>query len=141
MKRAASLCSVLAALAVACCLWLFLGPTILWNTEADIVLVANDGPKPIQDLTLTFSGGECNLTTIPEHSRRTLLANIRGESGLSIKFKDSSGLEHGDRLEIYLEGGGRDSINIRIDSNNKIYWELENDIFDIGRPKRHGSAG
>jgi len=99
------------------------GPTVILDGYAIPVFLFNSGNRPISDVHLGFSGGECKLDVLPGLCQRVLLINVRGESGVNVSFTDSDKQQHGSAMDVYLEPGYKGSINASIDSKNNVVWK------------------
>ena len=128
-------CLSTAAIAVICAVGIIValqagcGPTLLWDGYGNIVVLRNKGQKALSNVVLTFPGGESKLSLLPENSDRTLIMNLRGESGLSFSFTDWAGKKHEEYKDIYLEPGYKGSVYITIDSANHVIWENNTEPF------------
>lgn len=81
------------------------------------------GNQPLSDVVLRFVGGECKLCQLPENTTRTLIANLLGESELTLSFKDSSGKLKEQPIDIYLEPGySSGQVQILVDEKCNVSW-------------------
>ena len=100
--------------------WYLVEPAWIWDRYPDVVQIRNSGTAPLLNVRLQFSGGECALSTLPGKTKRTLLLNVIGESGLSLEFEDQAGMKHGDKLDVYLEPGYGGTVQLNVDDHNKV---------------------
>ena len=105
------------------------GPTMIWDGYGEVVILTNKGSKPLSDLVLRFAGGECRLSVLPANTQRTLIMNLYGESPISLSFTDAAGSKHGSAQEIYLEPGYKGTVDISVDSANKVVWKNNTEPF------------
>ena len=111
---------------IAIALKLGFGPTLLWDGSGNIVVLSNIGTKPLSSVVVSFSGGDCTLSVLPENS---LIMNLHGESPISLSFVDAAGTKHGSADEIYLEPGYKGTIDVSVDSNYKVTWKNNTEPF------------
>ncbi|MBS2010082.1 MAG: hypothetical protein JST01_23740 [Cyanobacteria bacterium SZAS TMP-1] len=105
------------------------GPTIIWDRYGNVIVLTNKGEKALSDVVVSFAGGDCKLSVLPAQSNRILIMNLHGESPLSLSFTDAAGAKHGSAEEIYLEPGYKGSVDISIDSANKVIWKNNTEPF------------
>ena len=89
----------------------------------DVVVIANNGNRPISNIVLRFQGGQCSLDQIPQKNKRSLLVNVAGASDLFLTFKDSSGKQHKTPIDIYIEPFWQGSVNIQIGDNGETKFQ------------------
>ncbi len=101
----------------------FIWPRMPWNIGTDVIVIENNAPKALSNVTLIFRGGPYKLKTMPAHATHVALIEVQGESGLAFHFDDPTGNPRGDYLPIYLEAGRFGDVRIAVNDAYDTTWK------------------
>ncbi len=105
----------------------FIGFQLINLRVPNFVYVENEGPLPLNDLKLFYTGGVTTINVLEgQHTEKVSLDSLRGESSLGITFKDANQKLWGDTIPVYLEGSSSRSVYVFIDSKNKVRSLVKN---------------
>lgn len=90
----------------------------------DVTLTNVTGGE-ISGLRITFTGGTTSAATVEAAGVFTTRVNPSGESHLIIEHVDSSGKQHTNVVDVYLEHNYRGKVHISIHTNGSLTWKDE----------------
>ncbi len=92
------------------------------------VSVQNETGAEIADVAIRFTGGSALKPRLPAGAIFATRVRSRGESDLTVEFKDAAGRPHSQLIDVYFERGYRGTIAIHIRPDGTVRWKDETKI-------------
>jgi hypothetical protein len=88
---------------------------IQWVLDRGVtVSVINETGAALDQVRLTFTGGDCRAERIEAGGREIWAVSPWGESGITLAFRDAKGDHVVVNGELYIEGGYRGSVEFHV---------------------------
>jgi hypothetical protein len=85
------------------------------------VTLTNQTNETLHNSSLAYTGGELKLDTLAGQESHVFQIMPTSETDLTLRYFDSSGIEHSKLIDVYIEPGYQGSLVIYINSDN-VQW-------------------